>query len=158
MSHILHDTVTAHTLDCQIVSTPRMLIIDDQEVVTRSIEAAFREAGFQVLTAREGRAGQALALSEKVDLILLEMDLPDMAGTELCRMLKGEAKTKPVPLIVITSRTAEIDRVVAFELGADDYVTKPFSVRELLLRLKAVLRRAGGARASERPPGKVGPI
>jgi two-component system phosphate regulon response regulator PhoB len=84
--------------------------------------------------------------------------LPDIPGTELCRQLKSDPRTRHVPVVMLTARGEEVDRVVGFELGADDYVTKPFSVRELVLRLKAVQRRGRGGRASERPPESVGPI
>jgi two-component system phosphate regulon response regulator PhoB len=83
--------------------------------------------------------------------------LPDVAGTELCRRLKADPRTRHVPVVMLTAKADEVDRVVGFELGADDYVTKPFSVRELVLRVRAVLRRATG-RATERPRERAGPI
>jgi two-component system phosphate regulon response regulator PhoB len=84
--------------------------------------------------------------------------LPDIPGTEVCRRIKSEARTRHVPVGMLTAQGEEVDRVVGFELGADDYVTKPFSVRELVLRLKAILRRAGGGKSVERPRERVGPI
>jgi two-component system phosphate regulon response regulator PhoB len=84
--------------------------------------------------------------------------LPDLSGTEICRQVKADARTRHVPVVMLTAKGAEVDRVVGFEIGADDYVTKPFSVRELVLRLKAVLRRAAPGRSVERPPEAVGPI
>jgi two-component system phosphate regulon response regulator PhoB len=85
--------------------------------------------------------------------------LPDIPGTEVCRQIKGNPRTRHVPVVMLTAKGEEVDRVVGFELGADDYVTKPFSVRELVLRVKAILRRAAAAgRAAERPPASVGPI
>ena len=100
-----------------------------------------RDAGHDVLLASEGRKGLTLASEQVPDLVLLDLMLPDMSGLEVCRTLKGDARTREVPVIMVTARGEEIDRVVGFELGADDYVVKPFSVRELLLRLRAVLRR-----------------
>ena len=84
--------------------------------------------------------------------------LPDVSGTEICRQVKSDPRTRHVPVVMLTAKGEEVDRVVGFELGADDYVTKPFSVRELVLRLKAVHRRAGPGRTAERPPEAVGPI
>jgi two-component system phosphate regulon response regulator PhoB len=84
--------------------------------------------------------------------------LPDVSGTEICRQIKSDPRTRHVPVVMLTAKGEEVDRVVGFELGADDYVTKPFSVRELVLRLKAIVRRAGPVRAAERPPESVGPI
>src|SRR5512139_1113899 len=84
--------------------------------------------------------------------------LPDVPGTEVCRQLKSDPRTRHVPVVMLTAKGEELDRVVGFEVGADDYVTKPFSVRELVLRLKAMARRAGGGRAAERPPEAIGPI
>jgi len=92
------------------------------------------------------------------DLVLLDLMLPDIPGTELCRQIKGDPRTKHLPVVMLTAKGEEVDRVVGFEIGADDYVTKPFSVRELILRLKAVLRRSGPGKTAERPPESVGPI
>jgi two-component system phosphate regulon response regulator PhoB len=90
--------------------------------------------------------------------VLLDLMLPDVSGTEVCRQIKSDPRTKHVPVVMLTAKGEEVDRVVGFEIGADDYVTKPFSVRELVLRLRAVLRRASAGRPSERPPASVGPI
>jgi two-component system, OmpR family, phosphate regulon response regulator PhoB len=84
--------------------------------------------------------------------------LPDLPGTEICRRIKADPRTRHVPVVMLTAKGDEVDRVVGFELGADDYVTKPFSVRELVLRLRAVLRRAGSGRGADLPRAQVGPI
>jgi len=90
------------------------------------------------------------------DLVVLDLMLPDLPGTEVCRRLKASERTRLVPVVMLTAKGEEVDRVVGFELGADDYVVKPFSIRELVLRLQAVLRRAAGPR--ETPPERIGPL
>jgi two-component system, OmpR family, phosphate regulon response regulator PhoB len=129
------------------VSLPRLLIVEDEPDLIRSLEFAFRGAGFEVQSTTRGRDALALIEARAPDLVLLDIMLPDIEGTEVCRQLKGDAKTSAIPVIMVTARADEIDRVVGFELGADDYVVKPFSVRELILRAKAVLRRKGPADA-----------
>jgi len=100
-----------------------------------------------------GEEGLRLARSEVPDLILLDLMLPDLPGTELCKALKESPKTRDIRVVMVTARGEEIDRVVGFELGADDYIVKPFSVRELLLRVKAIMRR--GAASAGEPEGVV---
>ena len=135
-----------------------VLLVDDERDLLSLLDFNLRAAGFE--TALATAAEQALAqVKRKVpDLVLLDLMLPDVPGTEVCRQLKADPRTKHVPVVMLTAKGEEVDRVVGFELGADDYVTKPFSVRELILRLKALVRRAGPSRASERPPEQVGPI
>ncbi len=117
-----------------------------------------RAAGFETSLATTGE--QALiALKQHVpDLVLLELTLPDISGMELCQRIKAEPRTKHVPVVMLTARGEEVHRVAAFEVGADDRVTNPFSTREPVLRVRAVLRRVGAPRASETPPEEVGPI
>ena len=106
--------------------------------------------GFEVRTAATGQAALAAAAIEPVpDLVLLDLMLPDIPGTEVCRRLKADARTGEVPILMLTARGEEIDRVVGFEVGADDYVVKPFSTRELVLRVRAVLRRSRPASTAE---------
>jgi two-component system phosphate regulon response regulator PhoB len=100
--------------------------------------------------AATGREGLRLAETEAPDLVLLDLMLPDLSGNEVCRTLKADPRTRDIPVIMLTAKGEEIDRVVGFEIGAEDYVTKPFSVRELLLRVQAILRRTKGA-PSQRP-------
>ena len=117
----------------------RILVVDDEPAVSGLLAYNLRKAGYEALVAGEGRQALKLAQEAHPDLILLDLMLPGMDGLDLCRELR---KTSAVPVIMLTARGEEIDRVVGLELGADDYVAKPFSVRELLARIKAVLRRA----------------
>ena len=116
----------------------RILIVDDEPAVTDLLAYNFRKAGYEILLAGDGREALKLASEAAPDLILLDLMIPEVDGLDVCRELR---KTSQVPIIMITARGEEIDRVVGLELGADDYVCKPFSVRELMARVKAVLRR-----------------
>ncbi|PKN56127.1 MAG: DNA-binding response regulator [Deltaproteobacteria bacterium HGW-Deltaproteobacteria-14] len=121
----------------------RILIIEDEEDLVATMAYNLEREGFETVTATLGHEGIELALAAPTpDLILLDLMLPDMPGTEVCRQIRADARTRKIPLIMVTAKSDEIDRVVGFEVGADDYVVKPFSVRELLLRIRAVLRRA----------------
>jgi two-component system phosphate regulon response regulator PhoB len=135
---------------------PRILIVEDERDIVQLLEFGLRQAGFETVSARD--AGEAFTrIREKApDAVILDLMLPDLPGTEVCRQLKGQAKTSALPVIMLTARTDEVDRVVGFELGADDYITKPFSVREVVLRVKAVLRR--GAQGEAPPRDQVGPV
>jgi two-component system phosphate regulon response regulator PhoB len=135
-----------------------ILLVDDERDLLSLLDFNLRAAGFETLLATTGEQALSHTRRRVPDIVLLDLMLPDVPGTEVCRQLKSDPRTRHVPVVMLTAKGEEVDRVVGFELGADDYVTKPFSVRELVLRLKAVLRRAGAARASERPPEKVGPI
>jgi two-component system phosphate regulon response regulator PhoB len=135
----------------------RILIVDDERDIVHLLDYALKQAGFDTVTAADGI--QALSRIREVvpDLVILDLMLPDLPGTEICRQLKSSARTAALPVIMLTARGDEVDRVVGFELGADDYITKPFSVREVVLRVKAILRR----NAPGEPPGpreKVGPL
>ncbi len=120
---------------------PLVLIVDDEADLARLIEFNLKAAGLDTSIAPDGETALRLAAQRPPDLVLLDLMLPGLAGTEVCRQLKRGAKTAGVPVIMLTAKGDELDRVVGFELGADDYVTKPFSVRELVLRVQAVLRR-----------------
>jgi two-component system, OmpR family, phosphate regulon response regulator PhoB len=126
----------------------RVLVIDDEKDIRQILAYNLGQAGYDVLTADGGEAGWALAQKEKPDLVLLDLMLPDTSGLDVCRRLKSDPSTREIPVIMVTARGDEIDRVVGFELGADDYVAKPFSVRELILRVSAVLRRGSAAAES----------
>ncbi len=126
----------------------RILVIEDETDIRQVLEYNLQSAGYEVISAERGRDGLALARELHPDLILLDLMLPDVPGTEVCRSIKDDPATRTVPIVMLTARGEEIDRVVGFELGADDYVTKPFSVRELVLRVRAVLRR-GESRPAE---------
>ncbi len=120
-----------------------ILVVEDEPDLAATLEYNLRQQGFQVRTALTGEKALDLANQEPVpDLVLLDLMLPDISGTEICRQLRANDKTRRIPVIMLTARGEEIDRVVGFEVGADDYVVKPFSVRELVLRVRAVLRRA----------------
>jgi len=140
---------------------PAILIVDDERDLLSVLDFNLRQAGFETLLAASGAEAQAHLRRRVPDLVLLDLMLPDVSGTDVCRAIKSEPRTKHVPVMMLTAKGEEVDKVVGFELGADDYVTKPFSVRELVLRVRAVLRRAAGAappRGGERPLEPVGPI
>jgi two-component system alkaline phosphatase synthesis response regulator PhoP len=131
---------------------PKILVVDDEPAVTNLLSYNLRKASYAVLTAADGREALALARESQPDLILLDLMLPGVDGLEVCRELR---KTRDVPIIMVTALGEEIDRVVGLELGADDYVTKPFSVRELLARIKSVLRRSSQAREKTTEAGQT---
>lgn len=120
---------------------PRILIVDDEPEMVRGLADNLRFEGYQTLAAGNGKDGLALALQESPDLILLDVMMPELSGWDVLRALRK--KDLDVPVIMLTARGEEVDRVLGLELGADDYVTKPFSLRELLARVRAVLRRPG---------------
>lgn len=120
--------------------TPRILIVEDEPSMVSGLRDNFEYEGYKVSTAYDGVEGLERALNEIPDLIILDVMMPKMSGLEVCKQLK--AKRPSIPIIMLTARGQEVDKVVGLELGADDYVTKPFSIRELLARVKAVLRRA----------------
>jgi two-component system, OmpR family, phosphate regulon response regulator PhoB len=119
----------------------RVLVIEDEPDLAAVLEYNLRQAGLEPRVAHTGREGLAQVERESPDLVMLDLMLPDMSGNEVCRELKASAKTRDIPVLMLTAKGEEIDRVVGFELGAEDYVTKPFSVRELMLRVQALLRR-----------------
>jgi DNA-binding response OmpR family regulator len=121
----------------------KILIVEDEPNMVAGLRDNFEFEGHQVLTAPDGVAGLERALSETPDLVILDVMMPRMSGLDVCKQLKS--KKPHIPIIMLTARGQEVDKVVGLELGADDYVTKPFSIRELLARVKAVLRRAKGA-------------
>ena len=126
----------------------RILVVDDEPAVTDLLAYNLRKAHYEVLVAADGDEALRLARQAAPDLILLDLMIPEVDGLDVCRELR---KTSGVPIIMITARGEEIDRVVGLELGADDYVTKPFSVRELMARIKAVLRRAQSGEGEHAP-------
>jgi DNA-binding response OmpR family regulator len=126
---------------------PRILIVDDEPEMVRGLQDNLRFEGYQTLTAGDGARALALAVSETPDLIVLDLMLPGQSGWEVCQALRQRGLD--IPIIMLTARGEEADQVRGLELGADDYVTKPFSLRELLARIRAVLRRPGPRRAVE---------
>ena len=134
-----------------------VLIVDDEQDLAGLIDFNLRAAGFSTRVASTGDAALAAAREQHPDLVLLDLMLPDMSGVEVCRQLRAGATTRDVLIVMLTAKGEELDRVRGFEVGADDYVTKPFSVRELVLRLKAILRRTQPVHV-EAPPLKLGPL
>lgn len=127
-----------------------ILVIEDEPDILELIQFNLESDGFKVVTSRTGEEGHRLAGELAPDLIVLDLMLPDISGVEVCRLLRQEAKTRDVPIIMATARDSESDVVLGLEVGADDYITKPFSVRELSARIRAVLRRSQ-APVSEAP-------
>lgn len=122
----------------------RILIIEDDPDIALSIRYSMeRESDFQVKVAADGETGLAEANRRLPDLVLLDLNLPGLDGTEVCRQLRNNEATRAVPIIMLTARVEERDKIGGLELGADDYITKPFSIKEVLARVRAVLRRAG---------------
>lgn len=120
---------------------PRILVVDDEPEAVELVEFNLKQAGYTVTTAADGAEALKKARSQPPDLIVLDVMLPEMDGFEICKTLRLEAVTSKLPIIMLTAKAAEIDRVLGLELGADDYLTKPFSPRELLLRIKKILAR-----------------
>jgi DNA-binding response OmpR family regulator len=118
----------------------KILIVEDEPNMVAGLRDNFEFEGYEVITAGDGVAGLERALGESPDLVILDVMMPRMSGLDVCKQVKS--KRPSVPIIMLTARGQEVDKVVGLELGADDYVTKPFSIRELLARVKAVLRRA----------------
>jgi two-component system phosphate regulon response regulator PhoB len=118
-----------------------VLIVDDEEDLCRLIAFNLREAGFVAETATTGNAGLSLAASMRPAVVVLDLMLPDIPGTEVCRRMRADPVLSDIGIMMLTARGDEYDRVVGFELGADDYVVKPFSVREVVLRVRALARR-----------------
>jgi len=125
----------------------RILVVEDERDLQQVLAYNLRQAGHEPFLASTGAEGVRLALEHRPDLVLLDLMLPDIAGTEVCRLIKRDPLTQRCAVVIVSAKGEEIDRVVGFELGADDYVVKPFSPRELMLRISAILRR------SEPPPG-----
>jgi len=121
------------------VTPPRILIVEDEPDLLRGLELNIKAEGYGVITATSGDAGLSAALEERPDLVLLDLMLPGMSGLDVCRELRR--KQFDAPVIMLTARADEVDRVVGLEIGADDYVTKPFGIRELLARIRVRLRR-----------------
>jgi len=120
----------------------KILIVEDEKDIIKMLEYNFKKEGFRTISAPDGEDALEYAVREHPDLIILDLMLPGMDGLEVCKELKKETKTASIPIIMLTAKVQESDKVVGLELGADDYVTKPFSPRELIARIKAVLRRA----------------
>jgi two-component system phosphate regulon response regulator PhoB len=124
---------------------PKILVVDDEPDALELIQYNLKAAGFDVVKAADGEEALKRARATNPSLVILDVMLPEVDGLEVCKILRREPATKTIPIIMLTAKAAEIDRVLGLELGADDYVTKPFSPRELVLRVKAMLRRQAPA-------------
>lgn len=125
------------------MSAQKILVVEDHKDTRELLKYNLNAAGFDVTAAEDGQSGLDLAAAFKPEIILLDLMMPGMDGLEVCRRLKGDADLARIPVIMLTAKGEEVDKIVGLELGADDYVVKPFSPRELILRIKAVLRRYG---------------
>src|SRR5688572_16465856 len=129
-----------------------ILIVEDERDLVATLEYALEREGFRARSAYTGRQALEIAASDPTpDLVLLDLMLPDMSGTQVCQQLRAAERTRAMPVIMMTAKAEEVDRVVGFEVGADDYVVKPFSLRELMLRIRAVLRRKAPSESSHAP-------
>ena len=125
-----------------------ILVVDDEPTLRETLVEALEAEGYRAISAADGREALAHFRAERPDLVLLDLMLPELSGIEVCRIIRAESG---VPIVMLTAKDSEVDKVVGLELGADDYVTKPFSVRELSARLRAIFRR-GEQSATETPP------
>lgn len=123
----------------------KILVVDDESSIVTLLQFNIEKAGFDVVTAEDGRTGYELALTEKPDLIVLDLMLPEMDGIEVCKQLRQDKVETPI--LMLTAKDDELDKIIGLELGADDYLTKPFSPREVVARIKAILRRSAGKSA-----------
>jgi len=136
----------------------RIAIIEDEKDLASLLAFQLEKEGYQVLTAHDGKSGYELVSSEIPDLVLLDIMLPIISGVEVCKLLKREKRTQGIPVIMLTAKSEEIDRVIGLEVGADDYVTKPFSLRELLLRIKVAIRRTNREEQQDDRMIVLGPV
>ena len=120
-----------------------VLIIDDEVDLRNLLEYNLRKEGYKVMTAQDGRTGIDQTLRERPDLIVLDIMMPIIDGLEVCKTLRNNSKTANIPILMLTAKAEETDKVIGLEIGADDYMVKPFGIRELLARIKALLRRKG---------------
>ncbi|MFZ4065108.1 MAG: response regulator transcription factor [Rhodoluna sp.] len=134
---------------------PKILLVEDEQALRETLMFLLESEGYEVIEAEDGAAAISQFEKHGADLILLDLMLPKLSGKEVCKQIR---LTSDVPVIMLTAKDTEIDKVIGFEIGADDYVTKPYSKTELLARMKAVLRRNGGPRAAENGILEAGPV
>jgi two-component system phosphate regulon response regulator PhoB len=137
---------------------PRVLVVDDEPDIVKVLDYALKQAGFDIDVAPDAQTALQRVKEHAPEAILLDLMLPDLSGTEVARQLKSSPKTSQIPIIMLTARGDEVDRVVGFELGADDYIVKPFSVREVVLRVRAVLRRGAPGDPAQKQRDTLGPL
>jgi two-component system, OmpR family, alkaline phosphatase synthesis response regulator PhoP len=144
-------TVTAHPRQQSVNKSPRstILVVDDEPEICDLVRYNLTREGYRVLVEQDGEAGLDRIFKSPPDLVVLDLLLPKLSGLEVLRAVRGEPRTKSLPVLVLTARSTEMDKLLGFERGADDYLTKPFSPRELVARMKAVLRRTDGRRAED---------
>jgi len=130
------------------MTTRNVLVVDDEADLVELVSYNLKKEGFAVDSASDGEEALSKIRKKKYDLLILDLMLPGLQGMELCRILRNDPKTVHIPIIMLTAKGEEVDKVLGLEMGADDYVTKPFSPRELVARVKAVLRRAPGEKPS----------
>jgi two-component system phosphate regulon response regulator PhoB len=138
---------------------PKILVVDDEKDIVEILGHVFRREGWNVVSAYDGKSALDAVRKDRPDLVILDLMLPEIQGLEVLKLLKSAEETRAVPVLLLTAKGEEIDRVLGFEFGADDYVTKPFSAREVVLRVRAVLKRSGSV--EEAPETRVlrfGPI
>ncbi len=140
------------------MSSETILIVEDEPDILDLVRYNLAQVGFNIVAVETGEAALDMASEEVLSLIVLDLMLPGIDGLEVCRLLKQRPETKHVPILMLTARTEEVDRIVGLELGADDYLTKPFSPRELVLRVRAILRRVQGDEKVSEESLQVGPL
>src|SRR5438270_402774 len=134
-----------------------ILVIDDQKELADLVRRALEREGYDVIVATSGRSGLEIAREQRPDLVVLDLTMPDIDGLEVCRALRQDPRRGAIPILVLSARAAAADRVAGLEVGADDYLIKPFEGRELVLRVQAILRRTQ-SQAPERPVIEVGDL
>ena len=130
---------------------PRILIVDDEKDIVDLVAYNLEKEGYEVLKAYDGEKALSIVRTKNPSLVVLDLMLPGIQGLEVCKRIRRDAETAAVPIIMLTAKGEELDRVIGLEVGADDYITKPFGVKELTARVKAVLRRSEAGRQPERP-------
>lgn len=136
----------------------KILIAEDEKDIRNLIRGRLEKEGFHTLEAGDGQEAVSKTQQQQPDLIVLDLMMPKMSGLDVCKTLKGSDKTKHIPIVMLTAKSEEIDRIIGFELGADDYLTKPFSPRELILRIKAILKRLTPKGSPEKKVLKFGDL
>jgi DNA-binding response OmpR family regulator len=159
----MQDTATGVESRCAKIEKPgrrplkRILIVEDDEDIVKVIRVTLEREGLEVAARHDGASGLAEVRRLRPDLLILDLVLPKLPGLEVCKAIRADRGLRQLPILILTARREEADRVVGLELGADDYVTKPFSARELVARIRALLRRAEPPEEVERPV-EVGPL
>jgi DNA-binding response OmpR family regulator len=136
----------------------RILVVDDDKAIAKVVRSYLEQAGYLVQTAHDGETALHMLRSEKPDLVVLDLMLPDRDGWEITRLIRSDPMLGALPIIMLTARVEDTDKIVGLELGADDYVTKPFNAREIVARVRSLLRRAGFGQAAPPQPVRLGAL